>query len=411
MRDIDLFQMALGLVPPWVVERSGFDAAEQRLDLHLGYARGARFACPECSRSDCAVHDTQEKTWRHLDFFQHQAYLHASVPRVRCPEHGVHLVAVPWARPGSGFTLLFEAVVLALAPHAPMRAIAERLREHDTRLWRVVTHYTDLGRRREDMSAVKLVGIDETASRRGQRYVSVFVDLERSKALFATPGREAATVATFVDDLQAHGGAAANIREVACDMGAGFLKGVAENLPGASLTLDKFHVTKLVIDAVDQIRREEMRESPMTYALLKRSRFALLTNPQNQTERQAQAIEIISFPTLNLKSAKAYQMKLTFQQAYAMRGKAGELALEKWCRWAKRSGLPPMNRAATTIIKHWDGVVSYFRTGLTTAVLEGINSLIQAAKAKARGYRTDRYLIAMIYLLAGKLDLQQTHTK
>jgi transposase len=318
---------------------------------------------------------------------------------------------VPWTRPGSGFTLLFEAVVLALAPHAPLRAIAERLREHDTRLWRVVTHYTDLGRQREDMSQVKRIGIDETASRRGQRYVSVFVDLDRSKALFATPGREAATVTAFVDDLKAHGGAAANIREVACDMGAGFLKGVSENLAEAGLTLDKFHVTKLVVDAVDQIRREEMRESPMAYALLKRSRFALLTNPQNQTERQAKAIAIISFPTLNLKSAKAYRMKLTFQQAYALRGHAGERALRRWCTWAKRCGLAPMKRAATTILKHWDGVISYFRTGLTTAVLEGINSLIQAAKAKARGYRTDRYLIAMIYLLAGKLDFSQTHSK
>lgn len=99
------------------------------------------------------------------------------------------------------------------------------------------------------------------------------------------------------------------------------------------------------------------------------------------------------------------------QQAYALRGTAGERALERWCTWAKRCGLAPMKRAAATIIKHWDGVVSYFRTGLTTAVLEGINSLIQAAKAKARGYRTDRYLIAMIYLLAGKLDLRQTHSK
>ena len=332
------------------------------------------------------------------------------MPRVRCPTHGVHQVNVPWARPESGFTLLFEAMVLAMAPHMTMRAISRMVRENDTRLWRIVLHYTDAARRREDLSGVRQVGVDETASRRGQTYVSVFVDLERSKALFATPGRDAETVGAFAADLHAHGGDPSPVTEVACDMGAGFITGAREHLPNAKLTLDQFHVTKLVIDALDEVRREEQRESGWKQSVLKRSRYAWLTNAANQNERQEQIVEALSLPQLNLKTAKAYRMKLTFQQAYAKAGKAGERGLDKWCRWAVRCGLAPMKRAATTIRQHWQGVIRFFQTGLTTAVMEGINSLIQAAKAKARGYRTDRYLIAMIYLLAGKLDLQ-THTK
>lgn len=410
MRDTDLFQMALGLIPPWLVATSEFSAAAHRLDLHIDFARGGRFACPDCKAPDCPVHDTEEKTWRHLDFFQHQAYLHARVPRVRCPTHGVRQVDVPWARPGSGFTLLFEALIMAMAPHMTMRAISDRVGEHDTRLWRIVMHYTDAGRAREDMRGVRHVGVDETASRRGQSYVSVFADLDRAKVLFATPGRDADTVGRFAGDLRAHGGDPASVSEVACDMGAGFLKGASEHLPDAQLTLDKFHVTKLVVDALDEVRRSEQHEAGWKQAVLKRTRYAWLTNEHNQSARHEQIVEALSLPQLNLKTAKAYRMKLTFQQAYARTGKAGERGLEKWCRWAVRCGLAPMKRAATTIRQHWEGVVRYFRTGLTTAVMEGINSRIQAAKAKARGYRSDRYFIAVIYLLAGKLDLQ-THSR
>jgi len=108
-QDLRLFQAALGLTEPWEVASVEFDAAQKRLDLRIDFAKGARFACPECGRADCRVHDTEEKTWRHLDFFQHQAYLTARVPWVICPEHKTRLVQVPWARERSGFTLLFEA--------------------------------------------------------------------------------------------------------------------------------------------------------------------------------------------------------------------------------------------------------------------------------------------------------------
>jgi transposase len=137
MRDIDLFQLALGLVPPWMVADAKFDADKKRLDIEIDFKAGGRFSCPECGKVDCPVHDTVKKTWRHLNFFQHQAFLHARVPRIDCPDHGVRLVTVPWARPGSGFTLLFEAFVMTLVKGMPVAAAARLVGEHDTRLWRV----------------------------------------------------------------------------------------------------------------------------------------------------------------------------------------------------------------------------------------------------------------------------------
>jgi transposase len=139
---------------------------------------------------DCKVHDVKEKTWRHLDFFEHQAFLTARVPRVECPEHGVHQVKVPWGRPGSGFTLLFEALTMALCAQMPVLAVAVLVGGHDSRIWRVVHHYVDRAREREDLSQVSRIGIDDTSFRRGQSYVTIFADLECKRAIFA---RRAAT--------------------------------------------------------------------------------------------------------------------------------------------------------------------------------------------------------------------------
>jgi transposase len=188
LHDSDLFQQALGLREPWSVVGVNFDGEARRLELVLDFAKGARFACPECERPDCAVHDTEQKTWRHLDFFQHQAFLTARVPRVRCPEHGVHLVKVAWARPGSGFTLLFEALTMALCQQMPIRAVAALVGEHDTRVWRIVHHYVERALAEQDLSGVERVGVDDTSFRRGQSYVTLFADLDERRCVFATPG-------------------------------------------------------------------------------------------------------------------------------------------------------------------------------------------------------------------------------
>ena len=182
----ELFSLALGLVPPWLVEHVTFTVEEKRLDLHINFPKGSRFACPVCGE-ECPVHDTREHTWRHMDFFQHEAYLHARVPRVKCPEHGVHQIPVPWAREGSHFTLLFEALIMTLVREMPVLTVARLIGETDTLLWRVIDHYVPEARATVDMANVHAVGVDETSSRRGHDYITLFVDLEAKRLLFATP--------------------------------------------------------------------------------------------------------------------------------------------------------------------------------------------------------------------------------
>ena len=401
MDENELFQAALGLLPPWLVERCSFDETSGRLDIHLDFPRGSVFSCPVCQTANCKAYDTDSLTWRHLNFFQHQAFLHARTPRVQCPQCGIHRVAVPWARPDSGFTLLFEALVMMLAKSMPVLAVGRVVGEHDTLIWRIVHHYVDAARAKADHSKVTQVGVDETASRRGQKYVSVFVDLKQRKVLFATPGKDASTVAAFAGDLKAHGGDPEAVTEVSADMSQAFFSGVAASLPKAAVTFDKFHVVSLVNAAVDEVRRIEQKTSPE----LAKSRYVWLKNPENLTSGQWEKFDALDVVNSRLKTARAYHIRLAFQDLYTQPANQAKAYLDKWYFWATHSRLPPIIKAAKTIRRHQDGILRWFTSGINNGILEGINSLVQAAKAKARGYRSDRNLATIIYLIAGKLDL------
>jgi transposase len=401
MRDTDLMQLALGLIPPWMVKACAFDAEKRRLDIEIDFARGGRFPCPQCGTADCPVHDTAMQAWRHLDFFQHQAFLHARVARIACPDCGVKQIAVPWARAGSGFTLLFEALVMTLVTAMPVRAAARLVKEHDTRLWRIVHHWVEAARARADFASVKRVAIDETAARRGHDYVTLFVDIDQRRVLFVTDGRDANTVAAFADDLEAHNGDASHIKEVCIDMSGAFIKGVDHNLTEAEITFDKFHAVKLVNDAVDKVRRAESKDRPE----LKRSRYLWLKNERHLSAEQSASLDALS--SMHLKTARAYRLRLAFQEIYEQQSHGwGELFLDRWYSWAIRSRLEPMKDAARTVMRHRDGILRWFNSKIANGLIEGINSLVQAAKAKARGYRSTRNLKAITYLIAGKLELK-----
>jgi len=401
MRDTNLLQLALGLVPPWTVTSSDFDAVARRLDIHIDFAVGSRFSCPSCGAADCPAHDTEQRTWRHLNFFQHQAYLNARVPRVRCARCGVKKVSVPWAREGGGFTLLFEALIMALVSAMPVNAVARLVDEHDTRLWRVIHHYVERARARTDLSAVTRVAIDETAARRGHHYITLFVDIDQARVVFATEGKDALTVAAFADDLAIHGGDPDAIAEVCIDMSPAFIKGIAADLPKAAVTFDKFHAVKIINEAVDRVRRAERK----VHILLAGTRYLWLRNPDSLSERQRAIFD--DLPMRHLKTARAWRIRLAFQELYEQTSAdAGVAFLKRWYFWATHSRLSPIVDAAHTVKRHWNGILRWFHSKIANGLIEGINSLVQAAKAKARGYRSIRNLTAMVYLLAGKLDIK-----
>ncbi len=183
MDGTQILTLGLGLEAPWILKDQHLDTAvsPHRLDLYVEAERGSLYPCPDCGKA-CPAHDFADKTWRHLNFFQHHCYLHARVPRTKCPEHGVKRIEVPWARPGSDFTLLFEQAAMSLVKEMPVLAVSRQLEISDKRLWRIVHHYVGRMLGELDLSNVATVGVDETASRRGQRYVTVFLDMQRKRS-------------------------------------------------------------------------------------------------------------------------------------------------------------------------------------------------------------------------------------
>ena len=400
MRDLDLFQLALGIQAPWCVDRSDFDPETRRLDIHIDFQAGGTFCCPDCGRTGCKAYDTTEKTWRHLNFFEHQVYLHVRTPRVSCEQCGVKLVEVPWGRHGSRFTLLFEAYLLTLCKAMPVAAVARLVGEHDTRLWRVLRHYVEKARAEADHSEVVRVGVDETSRRRGHNYVSLFMDLDDARVLFATPGRASVTFGAFREDLVSHGGVPDQIGELCMDMSPAYLKGARDHFPEASVTIDKFHVMKLLNDATDQVRREEQKEQPE----LKRTRWIWLRNPHRLRRREQARLEAILPEEVGLRTAEAYRIKLAFQKFWEQPAREARLYLYRWHNMAVKSALPPMVRVATTLLGFREQLLNWFRSRASNGLLEGTSSLIQAAKAKARGYRSVENLITIIYMLTGRLS-------
>ncbi|MGH3805234.1 MAG: ISL3 family transposase, partial [Pseudonocardiaceae bacterium] len=293
-----MFTAALGLSGPWRVTRSEFDAGATQLDRYLDFARGARFACPakDCARGDCPVHDSVEKTWRHRDFFQHTVLLHARLPRVRCPQHGVRQVEVPWPGSGSGFTVLFEALVLTFAAAMPMAKVAAVTREHDTRIWRVVEHHVHAARDQLDATGVRRVGMEETSARKGQDYISIVADLDARRVIFATEGRCAQTVGRFAADLAEHGGDPEKVTDTSSDRSTAFISGISQYLPNARMTFDRFHLAAKLSEAIDTVRRAEVATRPE----LTHTRWLWLTNWANLPAKQQGELHQLMRPSAQL---------------------------------------------------------------------------------------------------------------
>lgn len=394
----ELFRIALGLEKPWYIKAIEFKVEEKQLDLHIDFESGSKFSCTLCGKAGCHIHDTIERTWRHLNFFQFKTYLHCRVPRTECENCGVKQVKVPWARKSSGFTLLMDSLIVLLAQHMPAKTVGDIIGEHDTRIWRVLQHYVVEARSNEDFSKIHSIGVDETSKAKGHDYVSVFVDLDKSKVIHACEGRASGALASFKDDLEMHKGSADRVTNFCCDMSPAYISGIEAYFRYASITFDRFHVMKLMNEAIDQVRREEQVHN----ANLKRTRYIWLKNPENLTEKQRN--DLGSLKDMHLKTLRAYAIKLSLREFWESEDiSSAQAYLKKWYFWATHSRLPPIIDKAKTLKNHWNGILNYINTKIDNGVLEGLNSLIQAAKESARGFRSTKNFITTIYLRLGKL--------
>ncbi len=404
----DVLALGLGVTPPWKLVGQRLDTTMQPNQLHLevAAARGGLFPCPACGKL-CKAHDFAEFTWRHLNFFQHHCYVTAKVPRTDCREHGVLRINVPWAREGSRFTLLFEQVAIMLVREMPVLAAARIIGITDQRLWRIIEHYVTKAVESIDLTRVKAIGLDETAAKRGQTYVTVFIDLDRKQkpVVFVTPGRGKDTVARFKAFLAEHGGAPSRIVEVVCDMSGAFIAAVGETFENAAITVDWFHVVQMFTKAVDDVRRAEAKHSklPKTlrWAILKRA-DGRLTNAQADALAELEASDLFTAIAWRIKEKLRWVRKAESVQAARWRithflHHAGQLL-------ADDPILDPVRKALKSFEKHLERILQRWSSSHSNARLEGLNGLFQAARARARGYRNTTTFATMIYLIAAPME-------
>lgn len=334
-----IFQKALHIDNPWFIKAIDFDESQKRLDIKIDFKRGAKFSLQDEPDKKYTAYDTEEKTWRHLNFFEHECYLHARIPRVKNDNGKVKLITPPWSGVVTGFTLLFEALIIQLCQAMPVHSVTKITGTTDHKIWRILDLYVEKAKENEDFGEINTIGVDETSVARGHDYISLFVDLNKKRVIHISDGKGSNTVESFVEVFESKGGKAANIKEVSCDMSPAFIKGIKENLPEAQITFDKFHILKIINDGVDKVRREEAMNNP----LLKGTRYLFLKNDPNLTVKQRQQKEEFCMPKLNLKSVRAMNIRESFQQIYsANTPDEFERLLKKWYGWICRCRLAPM---------------------------------------------------------------------
>jgi transposase len=305
----------------------------------------------------------------------------------------------------------FEAFALTLMREMPVKKAGQILGETDQKLWRVLFAHVDAAWKDVSWENVIWVGADEMNRKKGHNYLTVFADLQAKRVLLAVEGKDASVWQRFAEELGSHNGHPKAITQIAIDMSPAYVKGVRENFGNAQIVFDKFHVVSQVVKAVDEVRRQEARADAQARVQLERTSWLWRKNPEAWTAGEENRwLQLKDKP---LVTGLAYAMRLELQRAYgATTVEQARKRFADWSHWvqAEAAALPggllePMRKAATMVVRHLEGILAHWRQGLTTAFMEGLNSLFSAVKRKARGYRSSEYQTAMLYFVAGKLEI------
>ena len=361
--------------------------------------------CGECGRRAPGYDRQPPRRWRHLALGAVILWLRYAPRRVACPACGIRCEDVTWAASvETRFTEPFEELAAYLARATDKTAVANLLGI----AWRTVGAIVErvVGRRLDGarLDGLAFIGLDEFSYRKRHHYITVVVDHVARRVVWAGEGKSGETLARFFDQLGPE--RSAKIECVTMDMAAGYLKVVQKRAPQAQVVFDRFHVQRLASDAVDQVRREQMRgvADLAEKRAIKHSRFALLKNPWDLTRRQSEKLAEVK--RHNDKLYRAYLLKETLAQAlsYATPRRATR-ALAEWLGWASRSRLTPFVRVARTIRQYRDGVLAYVRYRLTNGIVEGINNRLRIIARRAYGFHGPAPLIAMLFLCCGGITL------
>ena len=375
-------------------------------------SRWRKARCGRCLRRAPLYDQRPARSWKHLPWGETATVLRHAPRRVSCKRCGIRVEQVAWARPGSRFTLAFEEMVAYLVQVTDKTTVARMMGVS----WPAIGGIVDriVAERLEAMrfDGLRSIGIDEFSYRRRHHYVTVVIDHDRQRVIWAGRGRGAATLHRFFDLLGEE--RLREIRLVTMDMAGGYKKAVAERLAHAEVVYDRFHVAGLASRAVDDVRREEVRKATGEKArFLKGSRYPLLRNPGTLTDRGRAKLQRVR--QANQRISRAYELKEWLAEILDMDDvQEARSFLKDWLAWAQRSKLKPFVKFGRTVRAHFEGILGYVRTRHTNARIEGFNNRLRMIARRAFGFHSHPPLVAMLFLCCGGIDVQPplpTHSK
>lgn len=406
MRDTELYKHLLGLQAPWRVSHVDLDVAGQRVDIWVEHPREIKWPCPECDKEGTLHDHSEERVWRHLDSCQYQTFLHARPPRVKCYEHGVKQVRLPWAEPHSRFTLLFERFAIDVLLHTNIQAARDILRISWDEAWHLMDRAVERGLSRKPQSIIPLIGVDEKSAGKGHKnYITIISNIEQSTVEEVTEGNSRTSLESYFQGLTEE--QMAGIEAVSMDMSTSYISAVENAWENgrSKIVFDRFHLMKYIGEAVDQVRKQEHRAlNEKGHSILTGTRYIWLYAGENLPERYWNQFRQLK--DSDLKTARAWAIKENIRHLWDYKSLAwAEKYWKKWYFWATHSQLEPIKKAAKTLKNHLYGIMNFFGHRISNAGAEGINSRIQMLWNAACGFRNKKRMRIVILFHLGGLDL------
>jgi len=405
MQDTELYEKLLGIKNPWKVTKVELDSAAGRVDVWVNDFPGTKWDCPECKIKASVYDHSEERVWRHLDTCQFGTYIHARMPRIKCPDHGIRQISVHWAEPGSRFTLLYENRVIDTLKECDVTGANRLTGTTWSEAWNIMEKAVARGLRRKEISVPEYIGIDEKSFAKRHHYETLVCNLTTGTVECVLDNRDQESLEGYYSQFNRED--LAVIKAIAMDMWDPYIAATKNFVPDAErkIVFDRFHVMRQVTDALDKVRRQEHKQlMKKGEEWLKGTKHLWLMNEERIPDwRKGDFDEIRK---MKLKTSRAWAIKESLRHFWNyIYPKNAEKFFKRWYFWAAHSRLKPMIEAAKTLKTHILNILTYFKHRITNSVVEGLNSKIQMVKQMACGFRNREHYRKAILFHCGGLDL------
>lgn len=405
MKDTELYSRLLGIKRPWHVKEVRYGEAPERIDVYVDHEPGILVPCPECDEFSSVYDHMEERQWQHLNTCHVPTFIHVRLPRIKCKEHGVRCIISEWAEPGSDMTMAFEKYVIDLEKECNIVGVSRLTGLSWDRCWTVMDRAVRRGTRRKERGIPVRMGVDEKSFARRHKYETLVCDMDQRTIEYVGDTRRQEALAAYYKQFSEE--EREKVEAVAMDMWDPYIAATREAIPEAEkkIVFDRFHVTRLMIEAVDKVRRWEHKElMEQERESLKGTKYLWLYSKENVPPKRLG--EFRQLQRMDLKVGRAWAIKENLRNLwnYSYLGWAMKF-FRKWYFWATHSRLEPVIKAAKTIKRHLTNILTYLKHRITNALSEALNAKIEKVKRMACGYRNRDHYKTAIYFHCGGLDM------